>query len=49
MVEVVTSIRLVTDVVAEINAASTEQSAGIEQVNQANIQMDQVTQQMRHW
>lgn len=31
--------------VAEISAASREQSVGIEQVNQAVIQMDQVTQQ----
>jgi hypothetical protein len=30
---------------AEITAASQEQSAGIEQVNQAVTQMDQVTQQ----
>jgi uncharacterized phage infection (PIP) family protein YhgE len=30
---------------AEITAASNEQSAGIEQVNQAIAQMDQVTQQ----
>jgi methyl-accepting chemotaxis protein len=30
---------------AEITAASTEQSAGIEQVNGAVAQMDQVTQQ----
>ena len=30
---------------AEIAAASNEQSAGIEQVNQAIIQMDEVTQQ----
>jgi methyl-accepting chemotaxis protein len=45
MDEVVTSTRRVTDIMAEINAASTEQSAGIDQVNQAIIQMDQVTQQ----
>jgi methyl-accepting chemotaxis protein len=30
---------------AEITAASLEQSSGIEQVNQAIVQMDQVTQQ----
>jgi len=35
----------VTDIMAEISAASHEQSAGIEQVNQAIAQMDQVTQQ----
>jgi methyl-accepting chemotaxis protein len=45
MEEVVASIRRVTDIVAEITAASNEQSAGIEQVNQAIAQMDQVTQQ----
>jgi methyl-accepting chemotaxis protein len=45
MDEVVTRTRRVTDIMAEINAASTEQSAGIDQVNQAIIQMDQVTQQ----
>ena len=45
MEEIVSSIRRVTDIVAEISAASNEQSAGIEQVNQAIAQMDQVTQQ----
>ena len=45
MEDVVSSIRRVTDIVAEISAASNEQSAGIEQVNQAIAQMDQVTQQ----
>ncbi|GGC06077.1 methyl-accepting chemotaxis protein [Oxalicibacterium flavum] len=45
MVEVVDSIRRVTDIMSEIMAASQEQSAGIEQVNQAIVQMDQVTQQ----
>ena len=35
----------VTDIMAEITAASQEQSSGIEQVNQAITQMDQVTQQ----
>jgi methyl-accepting chemotaxis protein len=45
MEDVVASIRRVTDIVAEITAASNEQSAGIEQVNQAIAQMDQVTQQ----
>jgi uncharacterized phage infection (PIP) family protein YhgE len=42
---VVSSVRRVTDIMAEITAASHEQSAGIEQVNQAITQMDQVTQQ----
>ena len=35
----------VTDIVAEIAAASREQSEGIEQVNKAVMQMDQTTQQ----
>ncbi len=34
----------VTDIVAEIAAASQEQSVGVEQVNKAMTQMDQVTQ-----
>jgi methyl-accepting chemotaxis protein len=45
MEQVVTSIRRVTDIMAEITSASQEQSGGIEQVNQAIGQMDQVTQQ----
>ncbi|MBI3223011.1 MAG: Tar ligand binding domain-containing protein [Nitrosomonadales bacterium] len=45
MEEIVTSIRRVTDIMAEITAASVEQSAGIEQVNLAITQMDEVTQQ----
>lgn len=45
MKEIVTSIRGVTDMMAEITAASAEQSSGIEQVNQAIAQMDDVTQQ----
>ncbi len=45
MNEVVDSVRHVTDIMAEIMAASQEQSTGIEQVNQAVMQMDQVTQQ----
>ena len=39
------SVKKVTDIVAEIAAASEEQSAGIEQVNNAVTQMDNVTQQ----
>jgi methyl-accepting chemotaxis protein len=42
---VVESVRRVTDVISEISAASAEQTAGIEQINQAIIQMDTVTQQ----
>jgi methyl-accepting chemotaxis protein len=45
MGEVVASVKRVTDIIGEISAASQEQSAGIEQVNQAIVQMDQVTQQ----
>ena len=45
MNEVVASVKRVTDVVAEITAASSEQSDGIEQINQAIVQMDEVTQQ----
>ena len=45
MEDVVDSVRRVTEVVAEISAASTEQSTGINEVNRAIIQMDAVTQQ----
>ncbi|MEH6436411.1 methyl-accepting chemotaxis protein [Massilia sp. DD77] len=45
MNEIVNSVNRVTDIMAEITAASQEQSAGIEQVNRAISQMDQVTQQ----
>jgi methyl-accepting chemotaxis protein-1 (serine sensor receptor) len=45
MGEVVASVRRVTDIMAEISAASLEQSSGIAQVNQAIAQMDNVTQQ----
>jgi methyl-accepting chemotaxis protein len=45
MDEVVDSVRRVTDIMGEITAASREQSEGIEQVNQAITQLDQVTQQ----
>jgi methyl-accepting chemotaxis protein len=43
--QIVTSVKKVSDIVAEIAAASREQSAGIEQVNQAVMQMDEMTQQ----
>ena len=43
--QIVTEVKKVGDIVAEIVAASQEQSAGIEQVNRAVTQMDQVTQQ----
>ena len=42
---IVTSVKRVTDIMAEITAASQEQSEGIGQVNQAVTQMDEVTQQ----
>ena len=42
---IVDSVKKVTDIVAEIAAASHEQSAGIDQVNRAVTQMDEVTQQ----
>ena len=43
--EIVTSVKKVSDIVAEIAAAAREQASGIEQVNKAILQMDQVTQQ----
>ena len=43
--DVVAGVRRVTDIVGEISAASQEQTSGLEQVNQAISQMDQVTQQ----
>jgi methyl-accepting chemotaxis protein len=45
MGEVVASVKRVTDIIGEIASASQEQTVGIEQVNQAISQMDQVTQQ----
>jgi len=45
MEEIVGAIRGVTSIMAEISAASMEQTSGIEQVNQAIGQMDDVTQQ----
>ena len=45
MSEVVGSVKRVSDMIAEIMSASQGQSAGIEQVNQAIIEMDNVTQQ----
>jgi methyl-accepting chemotaxis protein len=43
--EIVTGVKKVTDVMAEIAASSMEQAAGIEQVNKAVTSMDTVTQQ----
>ena len=45
MQEIVGSISKVSQIIADITAASAEQSAGIQQVNQAIGQMDDVTQQ----
>ena len=45
MGEIVTGVQRVTDIMAEISAASQEQSAGIEQVNQTVVHMDEATQQ----
>lgn len=45
MREVVESVQRVTDLMAEIAAASREQSAGIEQVNTTVMQLDATTQQ----
>ncbi len=43
--QIVASVKKVSDIVAEIAAASREQSSGIEQVNRAVLQMDELTQQ----
>jgi methyl-accepting chemotaxis protein len=45
MEEIVGSVRRVSDIMAEISAAGLEQSAGIDQINQAVGQMDNATQQ----
>jgi methyl-accepting chemotaxis protein len=45
MQEIVTSVKRVSDIIADISAASQEQTSGIEQVNQAILQMDESTQQ----
>ena len=45
MDEIVSSVKRVTDIMAEISAASLEQSSGIDQVNVAITQIDEVTQQ----
>jgi len=45
LADIVDSVKKVTDIVAEIAAASQEQSGGIDQVNHAVMQMDEVTQQ----
>jgi len=45
MAEIVASVKKVSDLIAEIAAASQEQSAGIGQINTAVAQMEQVVQQ----
>ncbi|MFL6710177.1 MAG: methyl-accepting chemotaxis protein [Massilia sp.] len=45
MAQVIDSVRQVAAIVGEIAAASAEQSAGIDQINLAVVDMDQVTQQ----
>jgi methyl-accepting chemotaxis protein len=42
--EIVASVKRVTEIIAEIAAASAEQSQGIEQVNRAIVQMDRLVQ-----
>ena len=45
MTEVVDSVKRVSDVISEISAASQEQSAGIDQISHAIVNMDEVVQQ----
>ena len=45
MVEILTSVQRVSDIIGEISAASSEQSQGIGTVNQSVNQLDQMTQQ----
>lgn len=45
MAEIVASVQRVTDIMGEISAASTEQSSGVVQVNEAVVQLDHGTQQ----
>lgn len=45
MQEIVSSVKRVSDIISEISVASQKQSDGIEQVNEAIMRMDDVTQQ----
>src|SRR5262249_13806720 len=45
MDEIVASVKRVADLIGEINAATSEQSAGIDQISAAIAQLDRVTQQ----
>ncbi len=43
--QIVTSVQKVSDIIAEISTASDDQASGIDEVNKAIIQMDEMTQQ----
>jgi methyl-accepting chemotaxis protein len=45
MQQIVHAVKQVTDLIAEISAASSEQSSGIEKVNHTVNQLDEMTQQ----
>ena len=45
MADIVTAIKRVNDIMSEIAAASSEQATGIQEVNNAVVQMDEMTQQ----
>jgi methyl-accepting chemotaxis protein len=45
MNEVVTAVKRLTEIMGQITGASQEQSSGLDQINQAIVQMDQMTQQ----
>jgi len=45
LTEIVGSVKKVSDIIAEIASASQEQASGIEQINKAVVQMDEMTQQ----
>jgi len=45
MTDIVSSVKTVSDLMTEIFAAAQEQSAGIEEINRAVMQMDSTTQQ----
>jgi methyl-accepting chemotaxis protein len=45
MTEIVERVKRVTDIMGDITSATQEQTAGIEQINEAITQMDEVTQQ----
>ncbi|WP_346891980.1 methyl-accepting chemotaxis protein [uncultured Roseibium sp.] len=45
LTEIVESVKRVTDIVSEIAAASREQATGVEEINKAISQMDEMTQQ----